>query len=317
VRVFVTGCAGFIGSHLVERLLADGHDVAGLDDLSTGRERFLAAALASPRFRFHRGDLRDGAATARALEGCDLVFHLAANADVRHGRRDPRRDLERNTLATFALLEVMRAAQVRRIAFTSSGAVYGDAAVVPTPEDAPFPVQSSLYGASKLAAEALLGAYASGFGFRAWVLRLVSVLGERYSHGHVFDFYKKIQADPREVEVLGDGRQRKSYLYVGDCVDALASAVAGEGSGVTVLNVGADEDCTVDDSLGWICAELGARPRRRYTGGDRGWPGDSPHVRLDTTRLRALGWRPRVGIREGVERTVRYLRANPWLLERD
>jgi len=316
VRVFVTGCAGFIGSHLVERLLADGHEVAGFDDLSTGRQRFLAGALDRPGFTLTVGELRDTDAVARALDGCDMVFHLAANADVRHGLADPRRDLERNTLATFALLEVMRTRGVRRIAFTSSGAVYGDAPAVPTPEDAPFPVQSSLYGASKLAAEALLGAYCAGYGFQAWALRLVSVLGERYSHGHVFDFVQKLRADAAEIEVLGNGRQRKSYLYVGDCVEALVTAARGDGAGLTVLNVGTDDDCTVDESLGWICEALGARPQRRYRGGDRGWPGDSPHVRLDSTRLRALGWKPRVGIRDAVGRTVEYLRANPWLLER-
>jgi UDP-glucose 4-epimerase len=316
VQVFVTGCAGFIGSHLVDRLLADGHDVVGLDDLSTGQERFLDDANASGRFRFVRDDARDQDAVAAALGGCELVFHLAANADVRHGLRDPRRDVERNTLATFSVLEAMRRTGARRIAFTSSGAVYGDAARVPTPEDAPFPVQTSLYGASKLAAEALLSAYAEGFGFQVWVLRLVSVLGERYSHGHVFDFYKKLRADPAEVEVLGDGRQRKSYVYVRDCVDALMTAVQRADQPVSVLNVGAAEDCTVDDSLDWICAHLGLQPRRRYSGGARGWAGDSRRVLLDTARLEGLGWCPRVGIREGVERTLRYLQAHPWLLER-
>ena len=314
--VFVTGCAGFIGSHLVDRLLADGHDVVGLDDLSTGQEQFLAAARESRRFRFVRGDARDQDTVAAALDGCELVFHLAANADVRHGLRDPRQDVERNTLATLSVLEAMRRAGARRIAFTSSGAVYGDASRVPTPEDAPFPVQTSLYGASKLAAEALLTAYAEGFGFQVWLLRLVSVLGERYSHGHVFDFYKKLRADPAEVEVLGDGRQRKSYVCVRDCVEAMLTAVERAHHPVSVLNVGTAEDCTVDESLDWICAHLGLAPRRRYTGGDRGWAGDSPRVRLDTARLEALGWKPRAGIRDGVERTLRYLQAHPWLLER-
>jgi UDP-glucose 4-epimerase len=177
-------------------------------------------------------------------------------------------------------------------------------------------VQTSLYGASKLAAEALLSAYAEGFGFQVWLLRLVSVLGERYSHGHVFDFYKKLRADPAEVEVLGDGRQRKSYVYVRDCVDALMTAVQRAEQPVSVLNVGVAEDCTVDDSLDWICAHLGLQPRRRYSGGARGWAGDSRRVLLDTSRLEGLGWCPRVGIREGVERTLRYLQAHPWLLER-
>jgi UDP-glucose 4-epimerase len=316
MRCLVTGAAGFIGSALADRLLGDGHEVVGLDDFSTGQPEFLEDALRSPAFALVRGDVLDTAAVAEALGGCDVVFHLAANADVRFGLRHPRRDLERNALATSSVLEAMRAAGVSRIAFTSTGAVYGDAPVLPTPEDAPFPVQTSLYGASKLAAEGLVSAYCEGYGFRAWIFRLTSVLGERYSHGHVFDFYRKLREGTSEVEVLGDGRQRKSYVDVSDCVSAIALAVGRASAHVTVLNVGGARYCTVDESLGWICEALGRRPRFRYTGGDRGWAGDSPFVWLDTARLEALGWRPTVDIREAVLRTVRYLRDNEWLLER-
>lgn len=315
MRCLVTGAAGFIGSALADRLLSDGHEVVGLDDFSTGQPEFLEAARRNPAFSLVRGDVLDTAAVAQALGGCDTVFHLAANADVRFGLRHPRRDLERNALATSSVLEAMRAAGVSRIAFTSTGSVYGDAAV-PTPEDAPFPVQTSLYGASKLAAEGLVSAYCTGYGFRGWIFRLTSVLGERYSHGHVFDFYRKLRSGAEEIEVLGDGRQRKSYVYVDDCVAAMALAVERAAGPLTILNVGGARYCTVDESLGWICEALGRRPRARYTGGDRGWAGDSPFVWLDTARLEALGWRPLVDIREAVLRTVRYLRANEWLLER-
>ena len=314
--IFVTGAAGFIGSHVVDRLLADGHDVVGYDNFSTGRERFLEKAAASPRFRLVRGDTLDADGLRAAMAGAEMVFHLAANADVRFGTEHPTRDLEQNIIATANVLEAMRTNGVRRIAFASTGSVYGEPDVFPTPETCPFPVQTSLYGASKLAAEAQIAAYCAGFGFRAWVFRFVSILGERYSHGHVFDFVRKLQADPREIEVLGDGRQRKSYLYVGDCVEAMMVAVQRAGGECNVLNLGTDEHCTVDDSLGWICAELGVEPRRRYTGGSRGWIGDSPFIYLDTTRMRALGWAPRLTIREGVVRTLQYLRENPWVLER-
>lgn len=314
MRLLVTGAGGFIGSTLTDRLLADGHDVVGFDDFSTGQPEFLEGARRHPRFRLIRGDALDPAELRPALEGCDTVFHLAANADVRRGLDDPRRDLERNVLATFNVLEAMRAAGVTRIAFTSSGAVYGEAAV-PTPEDAPFPVQTSLYGASKLACEGLISAYAQGYGFQGWIFRLTSALGERYSHGHVFDFYKKLRARPDAIEVLGDGRQRKAYVYVQDCVGAIALAVERARERLTILNVGG-ESCTVDESLGWICEALGVEPRRTYAGGARGWVGDNPHVDLDTGRLRALGWRPATSAREGVERTVRYLQANQWLLGR-
>ncbi len=316
MRALVTGGAGFIGSHVVDRLLADGHEVTAFDNLSTGQREFLAGAREHAAFRLVEGDLLDLAALTRALDGHDSVFHLAANADVRFGTQHPRRDLEQNTLGTFHVLEAMRVTGARRIAFSSTGSVYGEPQVFPTPEDAPFPVQTSLYGASKLAGEGLIAAYASGFGLQGFVFRFVSILGERYTHGHVFDFCRKLRADPTSIEVLGDGRQRKSYLYVHDCVDAILTVMAQGAQPFGVYNLGAEEYCTVDDSLGWICARLGVAPERRYSGGARGWIGDSPFIFLDTSRVRALGWRPTLSIRQGVEATLDWLLANPWVLER-
>jgi UDP-glucose 4-epimerase len=316
MNAFVTGGAGFIGSNLVDRLLRDGHGVTAYDDLSSGQEPFLREAQDHPRFRLVRGDVLDADRLRAALAGHDTVFHLAANADVRFGTDHPRRDLEQNTIATFQVLEAMRAHGIRRIAFSSTGSVYGEPDTFPTPETCAFPVQTSLYGASKLAGEGLLQAYAVGFGFQVYVFRFVSILGERYTHGHVFDFYRKLLADPGEIEVLGNGRQRKSYLYVQDCLDAILAVMERAQEPVNVYNVGTEEHCTVDDSLGWICGALGLDPRRRYTGGERGWIGDSPFIFLDTSRVRALGWRPRLTIREGILRTLAYLQANPWVLER-
>jgi UDP-glucose 4-epimerase len=313
VRAFVTGGAGFIGSHLVERLLAAGHAVTVYDNLSTGRRRFLEGAEPRSGYAFVEGDLRAAEPLTRALAGHDVVFHLAANADVRRGTENPRLDLEQNTLGTFSVLEAMRGCGVRRIAFASSGAVYGEPDVFPTPEACPFPEQTSLYGASKLAAEGLLGAYSHGFDFEVRVFRMVSVLGERYHHGHVVDFLRKLRADPDEVEVRGDGRQRKSYLYVGDCVAAMLLAVERASGPWAVFNLGHDAACTVDESLDWITARLGLTPRRRYTGGVRGWAGDSPLVLLDSSRIRALGWRPTLPIRDAVLLTLDYLLANPWV----
>jgi UDP-glucose 4-epimerase len=316
LRCFVTGGAGFIGSAFVDRLLADGHDVTVYDNFSTGQRPFLAGAAGHPRFRLTEGDVLDAPRLWRAIAGHDLVLHLAANADVRFGLDDPRRDLEQNTLGTFNVLEAMRAAGARRIAFASTGSVYGEPEVFPTPETCPFPTQTSLYGASKLAGEGLVAAYCAGFGFQGVAFRFVSVLGERYTHGHVFDFYKKLSADPRRVEVLGDGRQRKSYLHVQDCVDAVLLALGRAGDGFDVFNLGLEDHCTVDESLGWICDHLGLAPERRYRGGARGWVGDSPFILLDTARVRALGWAPKRGIRESVVATIEYLKANPWVLER-
>jgi UDP-glucose 4-epimerase len=314
VRAFVTGGAGFIGSHLVDRLLAGGHEVTVYDNLSTGRRRFLEGASAHAGFRLVEGDIQDASALSRAVAGHDQVFHLAANADVRHGTAHPRRDLEQNTIATWNVLEGMRAHGVRRIAFTSTGSVYGEPDVFPTPESCPFPEQTSLYGASKAAAEGLLSAYCHGFGFEARVFRLVSALGERYQHGHVLDFMRKLRANPEEIEVLGDGRQRKSYLYVLDVVDAMLLGVARATGPFVALNIGHDQYCMVDESLGWITERLGLAPRRRYTGGTRGWVGDSPFILLDASRIRALGWSPTLSVRDAVLRTVDDITANPWLM---
>jgi UDP-glucose 4-epimerase len=315
LRCFVTGSAGFIGSNLVDRLLADGHSVVGYDNFSTGQERFLESALASPAFRLVRGDHLDADALRRAMAGSEFVFHLGANADVRYGTQHTGRDLEQNTIATFNVLDAMRLEGIRQIAFTSTGSVYGEPAVFPTPEDAPFPLQTSFYGAAKLACEALIQAFCEGFGFRGWIFRLVSVLGERYSHGHVFDFYKSLRADPTQLYVLGNGQQRKSYFYVQDCVDAILTATERAPHKVNIYNLGTDEYCTVDDSIGWITGELGIAPERKYAGGERGWVGDSPFIFLDTSKIRALGWKPKLTIREGVVRTLGYLQQNPWLLE--
>jgi len=316
VRILVTGGGGFIGSTLVDRLVRDEHEVIAYDNFSSGRRFFLDDAAQSGRFTLLEGDVLDVERLRLATRGCDLVFHFAANADVRFGTAHPRKDLEQNTIATFNVLEAMRANRVRRIAFASTGSIYGEPEIFPTPETAPFPVQTSLYGASKLASEGLIQAYCEGFGFQAYIFRFVSILGERYSHGHVFDFYASLRANPNELRVLGNGKQRKSYLYVHDCIDAMLCAVANADGKVNTFNLGTEEYCEVNDSIGWMTSHLGIRPALAYTGGERGWVGDSPFIFLDTARIRSLGWRARVSIREGVIRTLDYLRANPWLLDR-
>jgi UDP-glucose 4-epimerase len=315
MKIFVTGGAGFIGSNLVDRLLQEQHSVVAYDNYSTGNEEFLETAKASPELTFVNADILDLAKLTSAMAGCDFVFHLAANADVRFGTEHPRRDLEQNTIATFNVLEAMRANGIRRIAFSSTGSIYGEPEVFPTPEKAPFPVQTSLYGASKLAGESLISAYCEGFGFQSYIFRFVSILGERYSHGHVFDFYKSLRSNPAELRVLGNGRQRKSYLYVQDCMDAMLLAIEKATDKVNIFNLGTDEFCEVNDSIGWITSHLGLSPQLNYTGGDRGWIGDSPFIFLDCAKIRALGWQPRLTIKEGIIRTLDYLQQNSWLLE--
>ncbi len=315
MRYFVTGGAGFIGSNMVDRLLQTGNEVVVLDNFSTGFNQFLQNSKQSPNFRLVNGDILNQPALTAAMAGCEFVFHFAANADVRFGTEHPRRDLEQNTIATYNVLEAMRANGIRRIAFSSTGSVYGEAKVIPTPENAPFPVQTSLYGASKLAGEGLIAAYCEGFGFQSWIFRFVSILGERYTHGHVFDFYKQLKADPTQLRVLGNGKQRKSYLYIQDCLDAIQVAVEKATDKVNIINLGVDDYCEVNDSIGWICQALGVNPEMEYTGGDRGWIGDNPFIFLDTKLIRSLGWEPKYSINEGVVRTVEFLKANEWVFD--
>jgi len=313
-KVAVTGGCGFIGSHMTERLIAEGHTVVILDNLSTGRLEFAAGALASGQATLVRGDVKDLDSLVEAFAGCEEVYHFAANADVRFGPEHPRRDLDENTIGTFNVLEAMRRCGVGRIAFASTGSVYGEARVIPTPEDAPFPIQTSLYGASKLAGEGLIAAYAESFGFTARIFRFVSILGERYSHGHVFDFYRKLLENPLELPVLGNGKQRKSYLYVHDCIDAIQIAMRVDGPRVAIFNLGRDEYCQVDDSIRWITNHLGLSPRLAYSGGERGWIGDNPFIYLDCSKMRALGWVPRLTIQDSIIRTLEFLQGNHWVL---
>jgi UDP-glucose 4-epimerase len=317
-RACITGGAGFIGSNLADRLRREGTEVVIVDDFRTGRREFVAEMIDDPLVTLHEGDVLDEGLLRRAFEGCDWVFHLQANADVRHGLAHPRRDLEQNTVATANVLEAMRAVGVTKIAFSSTGSIYGEHEVVPTPEDAPFPVQTSLYGASKLAGEGMIEAYAHGFDFTGLIFRFVSILGERYTHGHVFDFYRALRNDPTRLRILGDGRQQKSYLYVADCVDAmLVSAAAYEAreGEVGVYNLGTDETVIVDDSIAIICAHMGLTPEREYAGGKRGWAGDSPLIHLDTARIRSLGWSPTLTISESIERTLAWFDQHPYTFE--
>ncbi len=317
-NVFITGAAGFIASNLVDLLLAEDRHVVGWDNFSTGHESFLDGARKHARFKLIRGDNLDPGALAAAMKGCDTVFHLAANADVRFGLNHPGKDLQQNTIATFNVLEAMRANGIKTIAFSSTGSVYGEASVIPSPEDHPFPIQTSLYAASKLAGEALVHSYCEGYGFEGYVFRFVSILGERYTHGHVFDFHRQLLEHPDHLKVLGDGTARKSYLYVQDCLAAMlhvmnAGLARKAKHRVEVFNLGTPEYVRVNDSIGYICGALGLKPRLEYTGGDRGWVGDNPFIFLETKKIQSTGWKPALTIQQGIERTLQWLQANRWV----
>jgi UDP-glucose 4-epimerase len=318
--VFITGAAGFIGSTLADRLLADGKTVVGWDNFSTGRREFLAGALKNKAFKLIEGDNLDLPALTKAMAGCDTVFHLAANADVRFGLEHPSKDLQQNTVATFNVLEAMRGNGIKRIAFSSTGSVYGEAEVFPTPENHPFPVQTSLYASAKLAGEAMISSYCEGFKFEGYLFRFVSILGERYTHGHVFDFYQQLCEHPDRLKVLGDGLQRKSYLYVQDCISAMLHVmnlgVAKQARhGVEIYNLGTAEYVQVNDSIRFICNALGLKPKLEYTGGNKGWVGDNPFIFLDTKKVQATGWKTTLTIEQGIIRTLQWLQQNRWVYD--
>ena len=314
-KAFVTGGAGFIGSHLVDELLRRGLAVVVYDNLSSGRTDYLKENPAGDRVQLVRGDVLDLSALQKAMAGSDFVFHFQANADVRGGKEKTRIDLEQNTIATWNVLDAMRVHGIKGLAFASSATIYGEPEVCPTPESY-APLQTSLYGASKYAGEAMIQAYCEYYGMRSFVFRFVSWIGERYSHGVVFDFMKKLRADPTRLQILGDGTQKKSYLYVKDGVNGIMLAIEKSADNKNIYNLGHDEFMNVVDLAKIIFDELGMKNvKLDFTGGVRGWLGDSPMVHLDTSRVKTLGWRPQTSIEEGIRRTVRYLMERPEILE--
>lgn len=314
-RVIVTGAAGFIGSHLVDSFLGQEIEVIGIDNLSTGKIEFLKDALVNPRFKLLVHDLYLSDSLSDSFIGADAIFHLAANADVRFGPDHPSTDLEQNTIATHKVLEAARIAGVKKFIFSSTGSVYGEALVVPTPEDAPFPIQTSLYGASKLACEGMIAAYAESFGIQAWIFRFVSILGPRYTHGHIFDFYKQLMQHPSELTVLGNGHQKKSYLHVADCIEAIHASLNKSAESVNIINLGVDGFCEVRDSIGWILNEIGLDPEINYGTETKGWIGDNPLIHLNIEKVKGYGWTPRYSIEESVRNTVSFMKFNEWIFK--
>ncbi|HIH44038.1 MAG TPA: NAD-dependent epimerase/dehydratase family protein [Candidatus Methanoperedenaceae archaeon] len=301
MRVLVTGGAGFIGSHLVRRLKKD-NEIIVFDNFSSGRREFIPAGI-----EVVDGDLLDEESIAEALGGIDFVYHLAANPDVRAGASDTHVHVRENILATHNLLEGMRKNSVKNILFTSTSTVYGDASEVPTPENYGPLVPISLYGASKLACEALVTAYCHTFDMRSWILRFANIVGERGTHGIIIDFINKLRKNPGELEILGDGRQEKSYLHVSECVDAMLFAVGHSRDMVNIFNIGSGDTISARRIGDIVCDEMGLSPSYRFTGGARGWRGDVPKMRLSVDKLRALGWEPRCGSEESVRKAAREL----------
>ena len=312
MKILVTGGAGFIGSHVVDRLIDAGHEIVVLDDLSSGYKRFINPHVGKESFQFHKIDLLHGDITD-FFEGVEEVWHLAANPEVRIGVEDTRIHLEQNVLVTYNVLEAMRTKEVRRIIFTSTSTVYGEADKLPTPED--YPTQPiSLYGASKLACEALIASYCHTFDMHAWIYRFANIIGRRSSHGVIYDFINKIRTNPKELEILGDGNQTKSYIYVDDCIEAMFTGLKTKARGedknrVNIFNIGTNDMISVKRIAEIVSEEMqvSPKPEFKFTGGKRGWKGDVPIMLLDASKLNELGWRQRYNSEEAVRKATRDL----------
>ena len=313
MKALVTGGAGFVGSNLVARLLNDGWQVVVIDNLRTGRIQHVENLIIEKKITFVEGDILDKKSLEKGFEtGIDVVFHLAANADVRHGITDVYKDFDQNTRATLSILDSMKQNSVKKIVFASTGSIYGEASIIPTPENHPIPQQTSLYGAAKMSAENFIHAFAEAFEIQGYIFRLVSVLGPHYSHGHIFDFIQQLNKDPKELEILGDGTQTKSYMHIDDCIDGILLGLDGNQS-INTFNLGVDDTCTVAQSAQWICERLGIQPNLNFGNGNRGWIGDNPHIHLDVSKITGLGWRPKYTLKQAIHSTCDYLTNNRWI----
>lgn len=311
MKYLVTGCAGFIGSNLVERLLALGHEVVGVDNFSTGNASFLAHFFTNPRFKLYANDIvSQKDVLISAMQDTDFVFHLAAKADIKNDFDNPSLDLEKNIVATFNVLEAMRETGVKKIAFTSTGSVYGNPNFVASKETDFLYPQTSIYSASKLAGEALIQAYCEGYGMTGYIFRLVSVLGKNYHHGHVIDFYNQLIYHPYYLNVLGDGNQQKSYISVDDCISGMFCGILNGKQKVNIFNVGTDEELRIKESARLIAnivrnfKDVEINYEKEKT---QGWIGDNPYILLDCSKLRGYGWRPAFTIEQSIKMTLAYL----------
>ena len=311
-RVLVTGGAGFIGSHLVDALMINGATVRVIDNLSSGTLDNIRRWLGNPSFEFIKGDLLNKSDLKKATEECEVIFHLAANPEVRLGSSAPEIHFEQNVVATYHLLESLKSSEgLDLFVFTSSSTVYGDASEIPTPEDYGPLKPISIYGASKLASEALISSFACTYGFQAVICRLANIIGPRSRHGVIYDFINKLKRNPRELEILGDGTQRKSYLYVDDFVSALSTIIEKPRKKVEIFNIGSEDWVNVKTIAEIVTEEMGLKDVTfHFTGGvdgGRGWKGDVKYMLLSIERLKSLGWKPKLNSVEAVKRTVRNL----------
>lgn len=313
-KYFVTGGAGFIGSHIVDELIKCGNKVTVYDNFSTGQKLFTSHHQKNTNFKLIEANVLDTRTLEKSMAGHNFVFHMSAHADVRSGFEDHFIDHEQNLEATHNVIESMLKNDIKKIAFASTSSVYGDAKTHPTPEEEPF-LPTSLYGATKAACETYISSYASYYDWKAYIFRFVSWTGERYTHGIVADLMKKLVKNSKEIKLLSDGTPKKSSLYVKDGVAAIFKILEKANETVNIFNIGHKEVLTIDQIVDIIFDELAVKPKKKYLGGERGWKGDNNFVLLSAKKLERLGWKPKTSIEEGIRKTVRYLIANPKLIK--
>lgn len=305
MKIMIFGGAGFIGSALAAKLLSEANEVTVFDSLYTGKAENLSGCSGKKGFKFIKGDMRKLDEVKKAVRGQDMAYHLAANADIRGGMENTFLDLEFNAITTYNALEAMRLCDVKKMAFTSSSAVYGEPSVFPTPETYGPLRPTSLYGASKIAAEGYISAFCEDFGMQSWIFRFVNILGAANNHGVVGDFIRKLKKDAHSLYILGNGKQRKSCLHISDCISGIAAGVAHGKEATNLYNIGNDDWVAVDEIAAQVVAAMGLKNvKYKYSGGERGWLGDMPFVFLDNKKLRATGWKPSMPSKEAVFRAA-------------
>lgn len=305
MRCFVTGGAGFIGSHLVDKLVEDGNHVTVFDNFSSGKKEFINHHLNKDSFELIEADLIDKEKIIDSIKRCDVVFHIAANPDVRSGADDPSM-AEKDIQATYNLLDAMRKTGVKKIVFSSSSVIYGETPAKPLPEDYGPLLPISVYGAAKLASEGLISSFAHTFDMQAWMFRFANVVGIRGTHGVIVDFINKLKNNPNELEILGDGMQKKPYLYVTECIDGFMHGFMHSDEQINVFNLGVESATKVTRIGELVVEEMGLKNVNfSYTGGKRGWKGDIPHFQFDISKIKKLGWKPSLSSDEVVRRAIR------------
>lgn len=311
MKVFVTGGAGFIGSHLVDKLIDKGNAITVYDNLSSGKKQYIQQHLENDNFTFIKADLLDLKQVKKEIKDHDVVFHLAANPHVRLGEKQTDLDLKHETIATYNVLESMRANDIEKIVFSSSSAVYGETPEISLPETYGPTLPISLYGAGKLASEGLISAFCGTFDFQAWIYRFANVVGIRDTHGVIVDFINKLKKNSKELEILGDGKQRKPYLHVIDCVEGILFGFEHSHDMTNLFNLGCDTNTTVTRIAEMVAEEMGLKDVTfKYTGGKRGWKGDVPRFQLDASMMNKLGWKERYTSDKAVKKAIKEILNN-------